>query len=295
MNIAIAALGFGIVTAAILSLGAVGFTLQYGVTNVLNLAIAGVMSGAEYVSLEVNRHGGNIWMTIAVGAAFGAVASYALNRFIYMPFIRRGVRAFAMVIISLAVWTIIQYVVLAIVGPGYSSLTVPVTHTYSLGAIRITGTQISVVLIAIVALLALEATLKFTLFGKAIRATATNAPLARASGVNVGRVIDLTWLISGVFSGIAGVVIAITVSSFSYSTAGDFLVPLIAAAILGGVGRPLGAMVGALIVGVVSEVGAALTNPSYKNVIAFAMLGIVLVVRPSGLFPEPVQRKDVVL
>lgn len=294
-SLVVAAIGFGVVSAAILSLGAVGFTLQYGVTNVLNLAIAGVMSGAQYVALAVNGAGLNIWASMVVAAVFGAAASYCLNRFLYMPFIRRGVKAFGMVIITLAVWTIIEYVILAIVGPDYSSFKMPSTHTYAIGAIRITGIQITIVIIAVVAMVLLELLLRLTLLGKAIRGAATNAPLARASGINVGRVIDLTWLISGVFSGVAGVALAMSVSSFSYSTAGDLLVTVVAAAVLGGVGRPTGAMIGALIVGLVTEVGAVVTNPSYKEVIAFAMLGVVLIARPSGLFPEPVQRKEVVL
>jgi len=291
----VAALGFGIVTASILSLGAVGFTLQYGMSNVFNLAFAGVMAGAEYVALAINRSGVNIWICMALAALFGGFASLVLNKFVYMPFIRRGVKAFGMVIITLSVWTVIQYVILAIVGSTASSFRVSGSHLYVVGAIRLNGTQLIVIAIAVVLLLLLEAFLRMTLWGKAVRGAAANAPLARTSGINVARVMDVTWFISGVFAGVAGVALAMNVVSFTYTTAGGFLVVLVAAAILGGVGRPSGAMFGALIVGLATEVSAAIFNPAYKDVTAFVLLAIVLVAKPAGLFPEAVQRKEVVL
>ncbi|HVC15093.1 MAG TPA: branched-chain amino acid ABC transporter permease [Acidimicrobiales bacterium] len=282
-------------TASILSLGAVGFTLQYGMSNVFNLAFAGVMAGAEYVALAINRSGVNIWICMALAALFGGFASLVLNKFVYMPFIRRGVKAFGMVIITLSVWTVIQYVILAIVGSTASSFRVSGSHLYVVGAIRLNGTQLIVIAIAVVLLLLLEAFLRMTLWGKAVRGAAANAPLARTSGINVARVMDVTWFISGVFAGVAGVALAMNVVSFTYTTAGGFLVVLVAAAILGGVGRPSGAMFGALIVGLATEVSAAIFNPAYKDVTAFVLLAIVLVAKPAGLFPEAVQRKEVVL
>lgn len=295
IDLIISSIGFGIVSAAILSLGAVSFTLQYGVSNILNLAIAGIMGVAEYVALVLNDTGLTIWLALVIAAIAGAASSYAMNRFIYIPFLRRRMKSFQMVIITLSLWTMIEYGLLAIVGNTSSSYRQPASVTYSLGPLHFTGTQIVFIVIAIVAVGALEAFLRLTLFGKAIRGAATNAPLARASGIDVGRVIDITWLISGAFAGVAGVVLAMNISSFTYTTSSDFLALLLAAAILGGVGRPAGAVLGALIVGVVSSVSAALWNPSEEYVAAFVLLALVLLVRPRGLLPETVQRKDVLL
>lgn len=291
----VAALGFGVVTASILSLGAVGFTLQYGMSNVFNLAFAGVMAGAEYVALAINHVGLNIWACMAIAALFGGAASLLLNKFVYMPFIRRGVKAFGMVIITLSVWTIIQYVILAVEGSTASSFQFGSPHLFVLGPIRLNSIQLIIIAIAAVTMVLLEGCLRLTLWGKAIRGAATNAPLARVSGINVSRIMDVTWFISGAFAGVAGVALAMNVMSFTYTTAGDFLVVLIAAAILGGVGRPSGAMFGALIVGLATELSAAIFNPAYKDVTAFVLLAIVLIAKPAGLFPEAVQRKEVVL
>lgn len=293
IDLLVSSVGFGVVTAAILSLGAVSFTLQYGVSNLLNLAIAGILGIAEYVALALNSSGLNIWAAVAIAVFVGAASSYSMNRFIYRPFMRRRLKSFGMVIITLSVWTIIEYGLLAIVGNSASSYQEPTSHTYSLGALHFTGSQIAFIVIAVVAVAALELFLRFTLFGKAIRGAATNAPLARASGINVGRVIDATWLISGGFAGAAGVILAMNIASFTYLTSSDFLILILAAAILGGIGRPAGAVLGALIVGVVSSISAALWNPSEEYVAAFILLAIVLILRPHGLLPETVQRKDV--
>jgi branched-chain amino acid transport system permease protein/neutral amino acid transport system permease protein len=117
-----------------------------------------------------------------------------------------------------------------------------------------------------------------------MRATSSNRTLARSCGISTDRVSDIAWLISGSLCGAAGVALAITTVSFDFSLGSLFLIPMIAAAVLGGIGQPYGAMLGGLIVGVSSEVAAAVSNPNYKDVVAFMILIIMLLVRPRGLF-----------
>jgi branched-chain amino acid transport system permease protein/neutral amino acid transport system permease protein len=138
--------------------------------------------------------------------------------------------------------------------------------------------------LAIAVMIIVQLLLTQTRLGKAMRATAANPGLAQASGIATDRVIDVAWLMSGALCGLAGVVLVLNTTSFQSTTGNDFLVVIIAAAMLGGVGRPLGALVGAVILGVATEVSAAYMSPSYKEVIAFVVLVIVLLVRPGGLF-----------
>jgi branched-chain amino acid transport system permease protein/neutral amino acid transport system permease protein len=123
-----------------------------------------------------------------------------------------------------------------------------------------------------------------TKLGKSMRATASNIELARSCGINTARIIDVAWLVSGALCGIASVALVMNTVSFQATTGSDFLVVIIAAAVLGGVGAPYGAMLGALIIGVVSEVAATYFNPALKNVFAFLVLVLVLLFRPQGLF-----------
>jgi branched-subunit amino acid ABC-type transport system permease component len=139
-------------------------------------------------------------------------------------------------------------------------------------------------------MLGLHLLLTRTTLGKAMRATSSNRTLARSCGISTARVTDIAWLISGALCGAAGVALAITTVSFDFTLGSLFLIPMIAAAVLGGIGQPYGAMLGGLIVGVSSEVFAAEGNPNYKDIIAFAILIAVLLIRPRGLFGTGTRR-----
>src|ERR1700682_890084 len=102
MNLFVLYVGFGVVTAAILAIASVGFTLQYAVTNVLNLAYGAIMTVGALVAYVVNHAGLNIWVSLVVGAAAAAVLSVALSRLIFEPYRRRGLPLFGMVIVTIA-------------------------------------------------------------------------------------------------------------------------------------------------------------------------------------------------
>jgi branched-chain amino acid transport system permease protein/neutral amino acid transport system permease protein len=156
-----------------------------------------------------------------------------------------------------------------------------------------TATQIAIMGIAVAAMLAVHLLSTRTRLGKAMRATATNPSLARSCGVPTDRVIDAAWLLSGALCGIAGVVLVLNTATFSDVTGSNFLVPVVAAAILGGIGQPYGAMLGALTIGLASEIAASVISPSYKDVVAFAILIVVLLVRPQGILSEVATAKEV--
>src|SRR5579875_3824398 len=105
----ISAVGFGVVTAAILAISAVGFTLQFSVTNVFNLAYGSVMTISGFVAYWLNSSGLDIWLAMAVAALAGGVLSVAINEVIYEPFIRHGVNLFGMVIITISVGLICDH------------------------------------------------------------------------------------------------------------------------------------------------------------------------------------------
>lgn len=275
---------FGLVTASILALAAVGFTLQFGVTNILNLAFGDLMTASALVGYGVNVIGGTLAESLLAGAVFGAIASTLLNRYLYTPFVRHGTKLFGMVIVTLSTGIVIQNLILGWFGANFFSYKVAQTKTYHIVGMYFTSIQFMIMGLAIAVMIIVQLLLTQTRLGKAMRATAANPGLAQASGIATDRVIDVAWLMSGALCGLAGVVLVLNTTSFQSTTGNDFLVVIIAAAMLGGVGRPLGALVGAVILGVATEVSAAYMSPSYKEVIAFVVLVIVLLVRPGGLF-----------
>src|SRR5437016_3353424 len=206
MSIFISAFGFGLVSAAVIAIAAVGFTMQFGITNVINLAYGEIMITCAYVAYELNRQGVSIWLGLVAGVAFGAGFSFLLNRAVYAPFQRKGTAPIGMVIVAVAVSLMVSNVLLAIVGPDNVSYVQSVGSSIRLGAITLTSVQVLIIGIAVVAMLAIHALLTFTRLGKAMRATAANPTLARNCGIPTSRVIDVVWLITGALCGIAGVV-----------------------------------------------------------------------------------------
>jgi len=279
----LASLGFGLVTASVLAIAAVGFTMQFAVTGVLNLAYGAVMIGSAYVAYTVNKAGISVWIALLLAAAAGAVGSVALNRGIYTPFQRRGSAPITMVIVSLGMTLIIEFGVQAIVGGTNVSYTLSAGPTVGAGGLQLTAVQLVIIGLSIILMAAVHVLLTYTKLGKAMRATAANPWLARASGIRTRRVVTLTWALTGALCGIAGTVLGINDGSFGATSADLFLVLILAAVFLGGPGQAYGAMAGAAIIGLATEISAAYITPSYKDVVAFVILLAMLAVRPQGL------------
>lgn len=290
-SVFVPSLGFGLVTASILALAAVGFTLQFGVTNILNLAYGDLMTASAYVGYVVNHHGGSIAESLAAGGVFCALASLLLNRLVYAPFLRRGTQLFGMVIVSLSIGIIIQNALLAIGGATFFTYSFNVGTTIHPLGFDLNTSQLTIMGLALVAMVVVQLLLTQTRLGKAMRATAANRNLAQASGIATDRVVDVAWLLSGLLCGLAGVVLVLNTTAFQSTTGSDFLVVIIAAAMVGGVGRPTGAMIGALVLGIVTEVSAAYVSPSYKEIFGFGVLVVVLLVRPTGIFGQGAVRR----
>ena len=118
MELYVAALGFGAISVSVIAIAAVGFTMQFGITNMINLAYGEVMIVCAYVAYSFNQAGVNVWVAMISAALAGALLSFLLNRFLYAPFQRKGTNLIGMVIISLAASLMLANILLAIVGYG---------------------------------------------------------------------------------------------------------------------------------------------------------------------------------
>jgi branched-subunit amino acid ABC-type transport system permease component len=286
VSLFVAAFGFGLVSMSVIALAAVGFTMQFGITNMINLAFGEVMIASAYVAYYIDRTGISIWIAMIGGAIFGAVFSFLINRFIYAPFQRKNTGLLGMVIVSLAVSLMIANVMLPLVGYFSVSYNERYSDLHRFGAIALSTNQMLIIVLAVGVMLAIHGLLRYTRLGKAMRATAANPVLARSSGIPTQRVIDIVWLITGALCGLAGVVAALDSDTFVIASGAGFLITALAAAVLGGAGQPYGAMVGAVIIGLVTELSAAAWSPDYKQVVAFAILVLVMVIRPQGLLAK---------
>jgi branched-subunit amino acid ABC-type transport system permease component len=286
VSVFMSSFGFGLITAAVLAIATVGFTMQFAVTNVLNLAYASVMINSAFTAYYVNIAGLNAWLSIIVGVATGAVASWALNRFIFTPFQRRNLAPITVVIVALGVDLCGTFGLQALIGGSYVYFHQTTGREWHFLGMTLSGLQLIILGICAVVLAMVHWLLKYTRLGKAMRATSANPNLARNSGVKTQWVISTTWLISGALCGLAGTVLAMNIGVFEATTNQLYIVLLLAAMFLGGPGEPYGAMFGALTIGLATEISAAYLNPEYKDVIAFVVLLGMLMFRPSGIFGQ---------
>ncbi|HWE11461.1 MAG TPA: branched-chain amino acid ABC transporter permease [Solirubrobacteraceae bacterium] len=281
--------GFGVVSAAVLALAAVGFTLQFAVSNVLNLAYGAVMIVSAYAAYALNNAGVNIWIAILAAIAAGGLLSVFLNTVVYTPFQRRGSSPIAMVIVSLGMTLILEFGTQALAGATNVSYTMSQGANIRAGSIELSVVQVVIIALSLVVMLLVHALIRYSKLGKAMRATAANPNLARNCGIRTGRVVMLTWLISGALCGLAGATFAMNSGTFGATSTDLFLVLILAAVFLGGPGEPYGAMLGALVIGLATEMSAAVVVSDYKDVIAFIILLAMLAVRPTGLLGAPAE------
>jgi branched-subunit amino acid ABC-type transport system permease component len=284
MQLLVEAVGFGIAAGAVIALGAVGFTVQFGMSNILNITYGSLMTLGAYIGLFLVDRSVSIWAAMAIAAVAVAAVSVGFHRALLAPLVRRGTRAFAVVIVTVSAGVVLQYVIVAIAGPDAKSYGDLSGNTFRLAGLVMTASQVTIIAITIVLMLGLHLLLTRTQLGRAMRATASNRILAQSCGIETDRVSDVAWLLSGMLCGAAGVALAITTVSFDFTLGPVFLIPMIAAAVLGGIGQPYGAMLGGLVVGIASEMAAVYTNPAYREVAAFAILIAMLLIRPRGLF-----------
>jgi branched-chain amino acid transport system permease protein/neutral amino acid transport system permease protein len=242
------------------------------------------MIACAFIALVVNHSGQSVWVGLVVGAVAGAVISLVINRYIYAPFQRRGTSEIGVVIVSLGVLLIIEFTVQALQGPNNASYTMTQGTTFAIGGLLLTTVQFVIIGLSVAFMIGLHLMLRYTRFGKAMRATAADRTLARNCGIRTDRVVTLACLLTGALCGVAGTVFAINAGSFGATSADLFLVLILAAVYLGGPGQPYGAMVGAVVIGVATEVSAVFITSDYKYAVAFIILLVILAVRPRGLF-----------
>jgi branched-subunit amino acid ABC-type transport system permease component len=285
-------LGFGIVTASILALSAVAFTLEYGVTNVANVSHGEILTVGAYAAYVVHQRTGSAIAAGIAAAIAGGLVALAMYSTLIGPFIRYGATPTVIFIATLGMSFVIQNVLVIIFGAANVAYNLDPGAPQQLGPFLLNPLDQQIVVSAIVITLLLYLIISRTKFGKALRAVSQNRELARVTGINATRVAAATFFLAGLIAGYAGFVLAESVGSFTpYFGFGFFLITL-TAAVAGGLGRAVGTLFGAVIVGIILEVVPALPVPfvggyisaSYNLAIAFAILALVILFRPRGLF-----------
>lgn len=273
---------FALATAGVVAVGAVGLTLSYGVTRFINFSYGDLLTWGAFLAYALVM-GANLPLTVAALAAAGLVGlgTIVIARLAFDPLRPRG--PVPLLITSVGVAFVLQNLALMAFGSNPKRFPMPLLRPWQLGDLFIPPAQVLILGVSIVVMVSVHLLLKHTTLGKMMRATSDNEDLARVSGVRARRVIALTWGISGTIAGLAGVLLAVTQVTIQPTMGWTFLLVIFAATLLGGIGRPYGAMLGALIVGIGVEFGTTYLAPNYGFAVAFAILVGVLLIRPEGL------------
>jgi branched-subunit amino acid ABC-type transport system permease component len=277
--------GFGFVTASVLAIAAVGLSLQFGITNYVNFAYGDFMALGGFFAYVLNNQlfHLDIWIALVLGALGMGVFAVVINRLILGPFARRFRSSHYVLIVTFGLSLILLNFEYSIWGAQVRFFKMPISQAQSIGPLRLTKNQMIVMGIAVVLLVAVHTMLRVTRLGKCMRAMSDNTTLAMTSGIDTKRITTITWFLSGSLAGVAGVVLGISEGNLTPASGELFLFVIFAAVIVGGVGSIYGAMAGAVLIGMATEVSAAFINPSYKLDIAFVILILALLIRPSGL------------
>jgi branched-subunit amino acid ABC-type transport system permease component len=259
-------------------------SLQYGVTKHANLAHGELLTVAAYTMVLIQRRTGSLALAVICAVVAGAAAAWLLNRIVLVPFRKASSRLSVLLIVTFCAGQIIQGGLALGFGLNFVTLTVPAQVAHHVGPFLWTPLDEIVIASAIAIFIVVFAILRFTSFGRAQRAVADDIVLARVNGIRANRVLWQTWVMVGALAGLAGVALATTSGTFNNQLGFNYMLVTFAAIIVGGLGKIHGALAGALIIGMVTEISGYYLSSGYKQVFALLLLLLVLLLRPSGLF-----------
>lgn len=293
----------GLIVGSVISLGAIGLTLTYSLLRFANfahgefltwgayltLAFLGLLlAGAEMVPIEPFSFGWPLLAALLLALPATAGIALAVDWALFRRLARHG-NAITLVIASFGAALALRNLVQFLWGtlPEYYTREIQIAIRFVprdvLGGLRITPDQLLVLGLTAATVVALHLFLTYATLGRAMRATAMNPSLARLAGADVAKVARATWVIGAALACIAGVFAGLT-GQIRPLMGFDLLLPLFAAAILGGIGNVWGAVVGGLIVGLAESFTVPLLGAEYRAAGSFAVLIAILLLRPTGLF-----------
>ena len=272
----------GLVEGLIIALPALALTLIMGICKFPNASAGDMMTIGAYAALTFHTTGLPLFFLAVVGAmAFGAVVSWGSYRLIFSRITKAPMVASLLAAIGLAF--LMRSVLALSVGHEARTFKLPLVRAWNFDGIRVLPTDLMIAAASAIAVAAVFGLLALTDVGRKLRAVADNPDLARLSGIRSGKLMWLLWGIAGALAGLGGVLIGVK-GVLTPEIGWEFVLPAFAAVILGGIGSPVGAVVGAVVMGIAQELSVPLVGPSYKLVVAFSVMVIVLLFRPAGIF-----------
>ena len=276
----------GLTIGSTYALVAIGFSMVFGVLELVNFANGSIYMLGAYITLMVYlAMGGHFWIAVVISIVLTGVVGFCMDRVFLSHLRKQNAPKLSGLILTMGVATVIDNFILLFFG----SQTKPYPNMIDFGKIQVGNTNINssqliILAVATVLMIILSIITYKTKFGKAMRSTAQNANAAKLMGVNVNLVISITFFIASLPAAVAGTMVGMYYQSIDINAGFTVGMKTMASAVLGGVGVLPGAMVGGLLVGVFETLGASYISSGYRDAIAFAVLIIIILIKPSGLF-----------
>jgi neutral amino acid transport system permease protein len=271
----------GLTSGLVVGLAALAVTLIFGVARFANAATGDVMAAGAYATLLGAGATGSIWLGGAIGVVVGAVVGVLGYALVFRPLAGRS--AVTALLASIGLGFVIRAVIGVAFGHQQKTFRLPLVRPWRFGDVRLHPNDLTLAAVAVVAVALTFLVLHATPIGRRMRAVADDPALARVSGIAPARVMVALWLMAGALSAVAGIVLGMK-TVISPEMGWDMLLPAFAAAILGGIGHPAGAVLAGILLGAAQELSTPFVGFTYKLAISFAVLLLVLLVRPQGLF-----------
>ncbi|RAR63004.1 MULTISPECIES: branched-chain amino acid ABC transporter permease [Halomonadaceae] len=285
MNDIIQILIYGMVLGSVLSMGAIGVSMIFGILRFAHFAHGDFMTLGAYIGLTfIGVMGLSPWFALPAAMVGMAVVAVVIDQLLYRRI--RRTQPVILLISSFGMALILRSLIQLIWGSENQTYASGIQFPWRLdvlGGLRIKPDHVWIVLISLGLVAGVHLFLTRTRMGKAMRAMSDNMDLALVSGIPAERVIIVTWIIGGALAAAAGVFLGIDTRLhpvMGWTT----LLPVFAAAILGGIGRPYGAIVGGMIIGISMEMSTLFISAAYKPAVAFAIMVVMLIFRPQGIF-----------
>jgi len=274
----------GIRMGLLVALASLGLSLIFGTTGLSNFAhgemlTMGGLLGAVFMGLVGNLIAAGALVVITM-ALFG----WAQDKVIWKPLRKRRLSLMQMMIVSIGLSIMMQFSFQYFFGARYIRIDTSTPTTVTLGPVTMTVQSYIAMGIALAAIILVGLGLMYTRFGRATRAISDNPALAKASGIDVDRVISVVWIVGGALAGLAGLFLGLIFNGINWFTGGQLLLLFFAAVTLGGLGTAFGAFVGSMIVGMMVEISNIWLPGDLKYGTALGVMILILLVRPQGIF-----------
>ena len=271
----------GITSGSVYALTAIGFTLVFSATQIINFAQGQMVMLGGMLGVSLYNAGLPLWACFLGAVAIVALISVGMEEVAIRPLMRKGV--LAQIIATVGASFVLETAAMLIWGRDAQALP-PFSgdEPISIGRATIVPQTLWVVGLTVVVVVGLTIFYRKSLFGTAIRACAVNPSAARLQGISYRKVVIFTFALTGAIAAAAGVMVT-PISFMSYSSGTLLGLKGFAAATLGGLGNPLGAVVGGFALGIIEALAVGVVSAGYKDAIAFVILLLVLFIRPAGL------------